>query len=211
MFPCNSLYFKITFVSKINKILEEHIENVTTDDEISSFIPYKAAVNEPTTEIIPGNFETTSYLLTRLSENKQSTEVNDDIHNPIRLSTLSTISIDEKEVSNKSLISSNMKDTTITIMKDYEISTTTIETTIEFTTTDVTTTTATISAVRADCPIVKDCPFDYCTFARKLDHHGCPTCNCLRSNKSSITCPILVCQACLYGHYTDPNGVWNFL
>ena len=166
-------------------------------------------MSETTAELIPDNFEMTSYLSTQLSESRQSTEVNIDIYNTISLSTLSSVSIDEKEkVSNKSLISSNMADTTIMVKKDYEISATTIETTTEFTTTDTTTTT---SAVPVDCPIIKDCPFDYCTFARKLDHHGCPTCNCLRSNKSNITCPILVCQECLYGHYTDPNGVYNFL
>jgi hypothetical protein len=79
-----------------------------------------------------------------------------------------------------------------------------METTVELTTTELTTST---SVVPVDCPILKDCPFDYCAFARKLDNRGCPTCSCLQSNKSNITCPVLTCQACLYGHHTDPNGV----
>ncbi|CAF1023548.1 unnamed protein product [Didymodactylos carnosus] len=58
----------------------------------------------------------------------------------------------------------------------------------------------------AHCLPLKDCPFDYCAFARKFDHNNCPTCNCLRSDTSNITCPIMSCQSCLYGHYTDPNG-----
>ena len=68
------------------------------------------------------------------------------------------------------------------------------------------------SIIPVDCPTLKDCPFDSCTFARKTDHRGCPTCHCLPPlNKSNFSCPILTCQACLYGHFTDVDGVGIFL
>jgi len=62
-------------------------------------------------------------------------------------------------------------------------------------------------AIPADCPALQDCPFESCTYGRKYDNHGCPTCNCLHSSKSNETCPTLTCQACPYGHHTDVNGV----
>jgi hypothetical protein len=63
-------------------------------------------------------------------------------------------------------------------------------------------------SVPVDCVSIKMCPFDSCTFARELDHRGCPTCNCLPPvNTSHVTCPALSCPACLYGHHTDSNGV----
>jgi hypothetical protein len=110
----------------------------------------------------------------------------------------------EKQVSNESMIFVHDENSTMSFNTEHEINTTMIETTPEFTTTEATTSTP---FVPADCPVLKDCPFDYCAFARKNDNRGCPTCNCLHSNKSNITCPTLTCQSCLYGHYTDPNGV----
>jgi hypothetical protein len=160
---------------------------------------------ETTTKVLLDNPETTERFFTHLSENNDSTKVDVNITTPINPSPVSVTLTTEQQVLNESTISLNGENSTVSISTEYETSTTMIETTIELTTTEATTST---SVVPADCPALKDCPFDYCAFARKLDNRGCSTCNCLNSNKSNITCPILTCQACLYGHYTDPNGVY---
>lgn len=117
------------------------------------------------------------------------------------------------EIKNTTEVIQTEKEVPATTTAEREIHTTTekeVPTTTERevpTTTQRETTTVEVTTIPADCPPLKDCPFDHCAFARKFNNHGCPTCNCLQSNKSNITCPALACQPCLYGHFTDPNGV----
>lgn len=76
---------------------------------------------------------------------------------------------------------------------------------IELTTSETTTG---VSSFPSDCPLLKNCHTESCNFGRRLDHRGCPTCNCLSPNgNSNVICASLNCSACLYGHYTDSNGV----
>ncbi len=186
-----------------------------------AIINMTTSINPSTTEVLPENPKTTEIFSTRSSENNGSTEANINMTTSIDPSTTSvtlTTSINpstasvtlstEKQLLNESTTFLHVENSTISVTTEYETSTTMIETTIHLTTTEATTST---TVVPADCPVLKDCPFDYFAFARKLDNRGCPTCNCLRSNKSNITCPSLTCQACLYGHYTDPHGVYIFI
>ncbi len=160
-----------------------------------------SSVNVTSTTVTPSSVNVTSTTITPLSVNVTSTTITP--------SPVNVTSTTEKQVMNESTTSHNVENSTVPITTEYEASTTMIETTTELTTTEATTVSTT--TIPADCPVLKDCPFDYCAFARKLDNRGCPTCNCLHSNKSNITCPRLTCQACLYGHYTDPNGVYIFI
>ncbi len=141
---------------------------------------------------------------TDLSENNDSIEI--DVNNTIPINSSSTfVTItSEKQVFNESttITTVHVENHTISFTTEYETNTT-----VELTTAEPPPTTTTLF-VPADCPVLKDCPFDYCAFTRKFDNRGCPTCNCLQSNKSNIICPTLTCQACLYGHHTDPNGVY---
>jgi hypothetical protein len=160
----------------------------------------------------------TSTPVTSTTEKQVSNESTTSVHvenSTISVSTESETSTSTTETSSITTTetgSTTMTEASTTMIEAsttmIETSTTMIETTTELTTTEATTSTSTVPA---DCPVLKDCPFDYCAFARKLDNRGCPTCNCLQSDKSNITCPGSTCQTCLYGHYTDPNGVCIYL
>lgn len=171
---------------------------------------HKTVINETSTDVLPDIVETTESVFISLSEKNDSIEIDVNTTTTMKSLPVSVSATTEKQVFNESTVVVHVENSTISVSTKYETSTMMIETTVELTTTaELTTTEETTStfAVPADCPVLKDCPFDYCAFARKFDNRGCPTCNCLHSNKSSITCLTLTCQACLYGHYTDSNGV----
>jgi len=191
----------ITHLSKNNDSTKVDID--TTTPMISSSVSVNLTTEKPVS-----NESTTSVNPTTQKQvfNESTTSVNPTTQKlAFNESTTSVNSTTVKLVSNESTTSVNVENSTVSVSTEYESSTTMVETTVELTTTTEATTSTT--SVPADCPVLKDCPFDYCAFARKLDNRGCPTCNCLHSNKSNITCPTFTCQACLYGHYTDPNGV----
>lgn len=161
------------------------MNNETVVEEVPFIVLHKAVIVEASTEIALDSTNSTEVV--------ETTEVNIDHGTTSNFTTT-----EEKEVSNEPT-------TIVHVQTDSHTTTMTpMETTVESTTMELITST---SFIPADCPILKDCPFDNCAFARKLDNRGCPTCNCHQSNKSNITCPPLTCPGCLYGHYTDPNGV----
>ncbi|CAF0801765.1 unnamed protein product [Rotaria sordida] len=192
-----------TNLTSVEQNVLEPVANETVDREVPVFVLDKAVMTETTTDVLPDNPKTTQSFSTRLLGKNESTDVNMHTTTVVNPATVSVSSTTKKEILNKSMTSLHVEDSTMLVNTDYERSTTIVETIIELTTTETTTSTTTVSA---DCPVLKDCPFDYCTFARKFDIHGCPTCNCIQANKSNIICPTLTCQECLYGHYTDPYG-----
>ncbi|CAF2952145.1 unnamed protein product [Rotaria sp. Silwood2] len=192
----------ILYIHEIDIVLES-VANETVDEQVPVFVLHKAVMEETTTKVLPDNSETTQSFSSRLLEKNESTDVNIHITTAVNPSKVSVSPTTEKEILNQPTTSLHVEDSTILVNTDYEKSTTIIEATIELTTTESTTST---TVVPADCTVLKYCPFDYCTFARKFDIHGCPTCNCIQANKSNIICPTLTCQECLYGHYTDPYG-----
>jgi hypothetical protein len=206
----------ITHLSKNNDSTKVDIDTTTPMTSSSVFVNLtteKPVSNESTTSINPTTQkqvfnELTTYVNSTTQKqvfNESTTSVNPTTQKlAFNESTTSVNSTTVKLVSNESTTSVNVENSTVSVSTEYERSTTMVETTVELTTTEATTST---TSVPADCPVLKDCPFDYCAFARKLDNRGCPTCNCLHLNKSNITCPTFTCQSCLYGHYTDPNGV----
>ena len=200
----------IIVIEEIGTVVEP-VTNETVVEEVPFIVLHKAAIVETTTEVLSDSAISTENVVTEVVENTSSTEANVD-HTTTNDSTpVIATTTEEKEVSNESTTtvhvgndSTTTEYQTTTTMKTTTELMTTMETTVESTTMELTTST---SSIPADCPVSKDCPFDYCAFARKLDNRGCPTCNCLQSDKSNITCPPLTCPGCLYGHYTDPNGV----
>ncbi|CAF2052644.1 unnamed protein product [Rotaria magnacalcarata] len=186
----------------------EIVANETTNETVPSVILHKVPMTETTTtktEVLQDNSTMTQSLLTRsMDKNESTTEINIDTITSVNPSTAYVHPTNEDEHLNKSIKSAHIEESIILVNADYEKSTAVIETTIELTTTEATITTT--SVVPADCLVLRDCPFDHCAFARKFDSHGCPTCNCLKSNKSNIICTTLACQECSYGHYTDSYG-----
>jgi len=187
----------------MNAVLEP-VVNATIDAEVPLVLLHKAVINETTTEVLQESSNSTESFVTGLAEKNDSIGI--DVNNTTASNStpVSVIVTSEQQVFNESTTSVHVENHTISVTTEFETSTIMMKTTVELTTTEVTTST---TVVPADCPVLKDCPFDYCAFTRKLDNRGCPTCNCLQSNKSNITCPILTCPSCLYGHHTDPNGV----
>lgn len=178
------------------------------DGDIPLFVLHKAAINEVATtintDIAPSNSELIQTFSTTLSSKNELTDIIININSIPRTSAIFVNPTTESELLNKVTSSAHVADTTVSVDMNQETSTSMIETKLEITTTESTTST---SAIPADCPALKDCPFDYCAHAHKFDNHGCPTCNCVQPNKSHIICPRLTCSECLYGHYTDPYGV----
>lgn len=178
-------------------LIEMHIAvepaiNETIVEEASFVVLHKAIINE-TTEFGSDAENSTENFVSESMETSSSTKVDVNSTTPVIVTT-----IEEKEVSTVHV----ENESTAVPTKD-EATTTTVETTIE--------STMPTSAIPADCPVLKDCPSDSCSFARKLDNRGCPTCNCLQSSKSNLTCLPLTCPGCLYGHYTDSDGVCSFI
>ena len=184
--------------------VEQTTGNETETDAASLFVLHKGMVVETTIESLTEDSKTTTSSFT-----SPSSIDNDSIEPDLNeTSSIDPLTIDGNATSieplfNESTKSLSMPNTTEVVKTNNETIVATIETTSEAVTTIVSST----PAIPADCPVLKDCPFDYCAFARKLDHRGCPTCNCLQSESANLTCPPLTCQSCLYGHYTDPNGV----
>jgi hypothetical protein len=205
----------------------ESIANEIVDGEIPLFVLHKIDFNETTvpTENFTENSQTTEGFSTEISEKNDTTIISINATTPVNPLTASVAPTTEKNSMNESAATTlNVENSTVLnstdskassataaaitdlTTKESKTSAATTAVTTELPTTEVTTST---TVVPIDCPVLKDCPFDYCAFAHKLDHRGCPTCNCLQSTKSNITCPILTCQTCLYGHYTDSNGVYS--
>ncbi|CAF0765158.1 unnamed protein product [Adineta steineri] len=191
----------ITIIEQI-----ESVGNETIDEKYPLVILNQTVIDEAVKEILSENLETTEHIPTKSLEIHNSTELNLNLTTPIHsVTTIIPTLHTEKEFLNETTKTSLVENSTILMSTKSEVHTTPM---MEIITELMTTTEATTStpAIPADCPILKDCQFDYCAFARKFDNRGCPTCNCVQSNKSNITCPTLACQACLYGHHTDPNG-----
>ncbi|CAF1098664.1 unnamed protein product [Adineta ricciae] len=200
-------------------IIEENefIGNDTIDQESPSIVLHKMVFNESTTE---SSFENETNLSTSPHTHSVISTTVRSILNESRtiVEVQNTTEIITTERKMPATTEQEVPTTTeneipsTTAEKEVQTAATTekeVPTTTErevLTTTEMKTTTIEVTTIPADCLPLKDCPFDHCAFARKFDNHGCPTCNCLQSNKSNITCPALACQPCLYGHFTDPNG-----
>lgn len=194
----------ITVIEETGTVVEP-VSNETVVEEVPFIVLHKAVIVETTTEVLPDPGISTEKLVTEVVENTSSVEANVDHTTTSDSTPVIVATTKEEKVSNEPTTTVHVENESPTT--EYQ---TTMLTTMELTTTMESTTmelTTSTSSIPADCPVLKDCPFDYCAFARKLDNRGCPTCNCLQSNKSNITCPPLTCPGCLYGHYTDPNGV----
>ncbi|CAF0990296.1 unnamed protein product [Rotaria sp. Silwood1] len=203
-------YVEVIFIDKriilcmheIDIVLES-VANETVDGEVPVLVLHKTVMTETTAEVLLDNLEMTQSVSTQSLEKNESTNVNIHITTAVNPSTVSVSPTTAKEILYQPTTSLHVEDSTILVNADYERNTTIVEGRIELTTVD---TTIPTTVVPTDCPVLKDCPFDYCAFARKFDIHGCPTCHCIQANKSNIICPTLTCQECLYGHYTDPYG-----
>ena len=79
-----------------------------------------------------------------------------------------------------------------------EPTTETTETTQTITTTDTTTTKVNLNCTLLNCTVEK------CNFGRKLDSHGCETCDCLKGE--TTVCQAPYCHPCFYGSITDTDG-----
>lgn len=197
----------IYFIRKIDAILESVAEE-TMNGKAPLFMLHKAVMTETTSEVFLNNPTTTQSVFTRTMEKNEMTDNKINMITPIDAVIVSPTSTMDQELLMTSAIPLHVEDANIMTKVYQETSTIMVEATTVSTSTETTTSTP---VVPADCPTLKDCPFDYCTYARKFDNHGCPTCNCLQARKSKDPCPSLACQECPYGHYTDPQGVHIFL
>ena len=191
----------ITVVEEIDTVVQS-VNNETFTEQVPFVLLHKEIIMETTTEVLPNPENSTASFVSELVETISSTKADVNSTTSVMIATT-----EEKEVSIESTTTVHIGNDSIAVTTESESMTTTMEVTVESTTMESTTST---SAVPVDCPVLKDCPFDSCAFARKLDNRGCPTCNCLQSSNGNITCPSLPCPGCPYGHYTDTNGVCSF-
>lgn len=191
----------------INIVLESN-SSETVDEKVPLVSSDKEQMIKATTEALHDNSKTMETLSIVQTRTSNLTESNMNTTTSIISATTFINPTIGEDLSDDSIKTSHAEDSNMLTNKEYEKVTDIVENKTELTTIESTTST---SNVPADCPVLTDCPIDHCTFARKFDNHGCPTCNCLLTSKSSIICPKLTCQECLYGHYTDSYGVNIFI